>query len=104
MSSPPTRKSAQTKGTSQCAESVENPSQPTKRLSILLVINDSSIVELLRSKQTQPKARATHDDLMGAAYSKEPVGTEQSVVVDSPMTGAANTLVYHLQYGGEGCS
>ncbi len=48
-----------------------------------------------------PNTRASGNDVMGGAYSKEQGGTGEAINVDTPMAAAASTLLYQLQYGGD---
>ncbi len=47
-----------------------------------------------------PNTRASGDDGMGGAYSKEQGRHGNGIVVDTLMAAAASTLLYQLQYGG----
>jgi hypothetical protein len=61
-----------------------------------------SIVESLRNRKAPPNTRASGDDRMGGAYSKEQGGPGNGIVVDTPMAAAASTtLLYQLKYGGD---
>ena len=46
-----------------------------------------------------PNTRASGDNGMGGAYSKEQGGPGDGIVLDTPMAAAASTLSYQLQYG-----
>ena len=83
--SPKTRKSPQGAGTSTSQDDE----------------SARSIVESLRNRKAPPNTRASGDDRMGGAYSKEQGGPGNGIVVDTPMAAAASTLLYQLQYGGD---
>ncbi len=53
------------------------------------------------NRKAPPNTRASGNNLMGGAYSKEQGGTGKAIVVDTPMAAAASTLLYQLQYGGD---
>jgi hypothetical protein len=101
--SPKTRKSPRGgTSTSQDDESAkfQTGTPPPKRLGTLLAIEDRSIVESLGKRKAPPNTRASGDDGMVGAYSKEQGGPGDGIVVDTPMAAAASTLLYQLQYGG----
>jgi hypothetical protein len=88
--------------TSQDDESaqLQTQTQPPKRLGTLLAIKDRSIVELLCKRKAPPNTRASGDNGVGGAYSKEQHDPGNGIVVDTPMATAASTLLYQLQYAG----
>jgi hypothetical protein len=92
--SPKTRKSPQGAGTSTSQD--DEPAQlqthtpPPKCLGTLLAIKDRSIVEYLRKRKAPPNTRASGDDGMGGAYSKEQGGPGDGIVVDNLMAAAAS--------------
>jgi hypothetical protein len=103
--SPKTRKSPQGAGTSTSQDDesaqLQTHTPPPKRLGTLLAIKDWPIVELLRKRKAPPNTRASGDNGMGGAYSKEQGGPGNGIVVDTSMAAAASTLLYQLQYGGD---
>ena len=103
MSSSTKRKSPQGTSISQDTESTQSPTHTPspKCLHTLLAIKDWSIVELLGNRKAPPNTRASGDDVMDGAYSKEQGGTGEAILVDSPMAAAASTLLYHLQFCGD---
>ncbi len=53
------------------------------------------------NRKPPPNTRASDNNVMGGAYSKEQGGTGKAIVVDTPMAAAVSTLLYQLQYGGD---
>jgi hypothetical protein len=110
VSSSTTRKSPQGTSGFQDTESTQSPTHTPspKRLHTPLGIKDGNNVGIKDgnnvmggNRKAPPNTRASGNDVMGGAYSKEQGGTGKAIVVDTPMAAAASTLLYQLQYGGD---